>query len=131
MMGFQDYRQQGDRPWVQQRKVWEELEESQIPSDEALTADKDYMKHIIAHAPVSRAECVDGPLEGTWLDVPPGGSQVLLPGGFADPKWNLNGQIIYELRDGCLHYVGQPDQEDADHADPEEEEPKLWTPSEV
>lgn len=85
----------------------------------------DYAKEVLGGAKIRRIPAVDGPFDGVDLTVPPNASQVILPAAFGDG--DMKGRVIYELRDGVMVYVGQPDQTDPAHTD-DEERPTLVLP---
>ena len=49
-----------------------------------------------------------GPFDGMDLNVPPGGSEVVLPAAYGDG--DMKGKVIYRRKGNVMEYVGQPEQ---------------------
>ena len=49
-----------------------------------------------------------GPFDGMDLNVPPGGSEVVLPAAYGDG--DMKGKVIYHRKGNVMVYVGQPEQ---------------------
>lgn len=82
--------------------------------------------NIVARGRIESVLAVDGPFDGVELTVPPGGSEVILPAAYADPK--LTGLVIYRRVGDRMVFSGTPNQSDADHTDAEDNTPKLILP---
>jgi hypothetical protein len=49
-----------------------------------------------------------GPFDGMELNVPPGGSEVVLPAAYGDG--DMKGKVIYRRKGNVMEYIGQPEQ---------------------
>lgn len=85
---------------------------------------------VISSPPTTLVKAIGGPFDGMELNVPPGGSEVLLPAAYGDG--DMKGKVIYRriyTADGSImKYMGQPeqrlDEEDGDDGVP----PQLLRP---
>ena len=95
-------------------------EEYEDPAGTIYEDGTSYEDHVLGQVPQRRLVCVDGPFDGSELDVPPGGGEVIINAAFGR-KTGLRGPVIYRIEeiDGALRLVfkGQPDQTDENHAD--------------
>jgi len=80
---------------------------------------------IVGRAQIKRLPAKGGPFDGEELQVPPGGSQVILPSAFGKGA-NLHGVSIYERQGQFMVYVGQGDH--TVQVEEDDDKPKLILP---